>query len=67
MAWALSLTLASEDRGLRDATIAVKDSLVAGVVDLIFSPSEPLEAIAQLIVQEEVQNVPVVIAKLLSS
>jgi hypothetical protein len=67
MAWALSLTLASEDRALRDATIAVKDSLVAGVVDLIYSPLEPLESIAQLIVQKENQNVPEVIAKLLSS
>ena len=64
VAWTLATTLACQTPAQQALTIAAQDALVAGGISNLFTPPEPLEAVAQIIAQQENQNIAQVIAEL---
>jgi hypothetical protein len=64
-AWTLANLLASETPAQQGPTIAAQDALVAGLIPTLFTPPQPLEAVAQIVAQEEDQNIAQVIGELL--
>jgi hypothetical protein len=64
VAWKLATTLAIQPPALQAMTIAAQDALVAGLIPVLFSPPEPLEAVAEIIARQEDQNIAQVIADL---
>jgi len=65
VAWALATTLAGQPPGQQALTIAAQDALVAGLIPKLFTPPEPLEAVAQIVARQENPNIAQVIAELL--
>ena len=65
VAWTLANTLASQPPGQQTLTIAAQDTLVAGLIPVLFTPPEPLEAVAQIVARKENPNIAQVIADLL--
>jgi len=64
VAWTLATTLVTQSPAQQALTIAAQDTLAAGLLGVLFTPPEPLQAVAQIIAQKENQNVPQVIANL---
>jgi hypothetical protein len=64
VAWTLATTLAGQPSPQQATTIAAQDALVAGLIPTLFTPPEPLEAVAQIVAQHENQNIAQVIAGL---
>ena len=64
-AWTFATTLAGKPPAQQALTIAAQDALVAGLIPILFTPPEPLEAVAQVVARQENQNITQVIAGLL--
>ncbi len=65
VAWTLANMLAGQAPAQQAPTIAAQDALVAGLIPDLFTPPEPLEAVAQITAQQENQDIAQVIAGLL--
>ena len=65
VAWTLANMLAGQAPAQQAPTIAAQDALVAGLIPVLFTPPEPLEAVAQITAQQENQDIAQVIAGLL--
>src|ERR1022692_1201098 len=65
VAWTLASSLAGQPSAQQALTIAAQDALVAGLIASLFTPPEPLEAVAQIVPGQENPNIAQVIADLL--
>jgi hypothetical protein len=65
VAWTLASSLAGQPSAQQALTIAAQDALVAGLIASLFTPPEPLEAVAQIVARQENPNIAQVIADLL--
>lgn len=65
VAWNLANTLAGQVPAQQELTVAAQDTLVAGVIPVLFTPPVPLDTIVQLIAKQENQDAGAVIAELL--
>jgi hypothetical protein len=65
VAWTLANTLAGQPPAQQALTIAAQDAVVARLIPVLFTPPEPLEAVAQITASQESQNIPKVVADLL--
>ena len=64
VAWTLASTLAGQPPAEQAVTITAQDALVAGLVLTLFTPPEPLEAVAQIVAQRENPDISQVVAGL---
>jgi hypothetical protein len=65
VAWTLATTLAGQPPAQQALTIEAQDALVSGLIPILFTPPEPLEAVAQIVARQENPNIAQVIAELL--
>jgi hypothetical protein len=62
VAWTLANTLAAQEPDAQAVTIAAQDTLVAGLIQTLLTPPEPLEGVAQIVARQENPNASQVIA-----
>jgi hypothetical protein len=65
VAWTLATALVVQPPTEQALTVKAQDSVVAGLIPVLFTPPEPLEAVAQITAREENQNIAQVVADLL--
>jgi hypothetical protein len=63
-AWTLANALAVQVPAQQSLTIAAQDGVVAALIPTLFTPSEPLESVAQIVAREENPNISQVIGDL---
>jgi hypothetical protein len=64
VAWTLASALSVQAPAQQAVTIAAQDTLVSGLILTLFTPPEPLEAVAQIVAKQENPNISQVIANL---
>jgi uncharacterized protein DUF5995 len=64
VAWTLASTLAGQPTAQQAVTIAAQDVVVSSLVLTLFTPPEPLEAVAQIVAKEENPDISLVISDL---
>jgi hypothetical protein len=64
VAWTLATALVGQPPAQQALTIAAQNALVAGLIPVLFTPPEPLEAVAQITARQENQSIAQVIADL---
>jgi len=65
VAWTLATALAGQQPAQQALTIAAQDALVAKLIPILFTPPEPLEAVAQIVARQENPNIAQVISELM--